>query len=301
MSSNFVSMNLSETVTYPTLEGVSSCGSISMLVFICSVALVGELDLKWPWVTSTPWMCWQFPTWWEVGLEMEWLEPESGVNQKFSFAQWQSLSYESPLDWKEVKPVNPKGNKSWIFIGRTDTEAPILCKATWCKELTQKRPWCWERLQAGGEGDDRRWDGWMASPTWWTSVWASSRSSWWTGKPGMLQSMGLWRVGHDWATELNWSYGGRGRAKGAGKEALRVRSELLSFHLRVHTLLGNIKLHPSWESCWSRRGWRRCSGMVPASQSDPEAVFSLLSPCCDWEQVSLCTFFKNGIWFLIAL
>ena len=53
-----------------------------------------------------------------------------------------------------------------------------------------KRPWCWERLKAGGEGNDRRWDGWMASPTWWTWVWVSSRSSWWTGKPGMLQSMG---------------------------------------------------------------------------------------------------------------
>ena len=72
---------------------------------------------------------------------------------------------------------------------------------TWCKELTHwKRPWCWERLQAGGEGDDRGWDGWMASPTQWTWVWASSGSSCWTGKPGMLQSMGLQIVGHDWAT-----------------------------------------------------------------------------------------------------
>ena len=65
-----------------------------------------------------------------------------------------------------------------------------------------KRPWCWERLKAGGEGDDRRWDGWMASPTWWTWVWASSGSWWWTGRPGVLQSMGLQRVRHDWETEL---------------------------------------------------------------------------------------------------
>ena len=73
--------------------------------------------------------------------------------------------------------------------------------ATWCKELTHwKRPWCWERLKAGGEGDDRAWDGWMASLTQWTWVWASSRSWWWTGKPGTLQSMGPQRVGHDWAT-----------------------------------------------------------------------------------------------------
>ena len=78
--------------------------------------------------------------------------------------------------------------------------------AIWCKELTHwKRPRCWERLKAGGEGDDRRWDGWMASPTWWTWVWASSRSWWWTGKPGMLHSMGSQRAGRDWATELNWT------------------------------------------------------------------------------------------------
>ena len=69
---------------------------------------------------------------------------------------------------------------------------------TWCEELTPwKRLWCWERLKAGGEGDDRGWDGWMASPTWWTWVW------WWTGKPGVLQSMGLQRIRHNWATELN--------------------------------------------------------------------------------------------------
>ena len=76
---------------------------------------------------------------------------------------------------------------------------------TWCKELTYlKRPWCWEKLKAGGEGDDRGWDGWMASPTQWKWVWVSSGSWWWTGRPGELQSMGLQRVGHDWATELNW-------------------------------------------------------------------------------------------------
>ena len=67
-----------------------------------------------------------------------------------------------------------------------------------------KRPWCWEWLKAGGEGDDRGWDGWRASLTQWTWVWGSSGSWWWTGKPGMLQSMGLQRVGHDWVTELNW-------------------------------------------------------------------------------------------------
>ena len=67
-----------------------------------------------------------------------------------------------------------------------------------------KRPWCWERLKAW-EGDSRGWDGWMASPTQWTWVWASSVSWWWTGMNGLLQFMGSQRVRHDWATELNWS------------------------------------------------------------------------------------------------
>ena len=77
--------------------------------------------------------------------------------------------------------------------------------ATWCKELTRwKRPWCWERPMPG-EGGNRGWDGWLASPTQWTWVWANSaRSSWRTGKPGVLQSMGSQRVRHDWAAELNW-------------------------------------------------------------------------------------------------
>ena len=77
--------------------------------------------------------------------------------------------------------------------------------ATWCEERTHwKRPWCWERLKTGGEGDHRGWDAWMASLTWWMWVWASSRSWWWTGKPGMLQFMGSQRVKtwlSDW-TEL---------------------------------------------------------------------------------------------------
>ena len=77
--------------------------------------------------------------------------------------------------------------------------------ATWCKELTHcKRPWCWERLKAGGEVDNRGWDGRMASLTQWTWVWVH-RSQWWTGRPGVLQSMGQQRVGPYWATKLNWS------------------------------------------------------------------------------------------------
>ena len=78
--------------------------------------------------------------------------------------------------------------------------------ATWCEELTHlKRPWCWESLRAGGKGDLRGWDGWMASLTQWTWVWVDSRSWWWTGWPGVLWSMRLQRVRHDWATKLNWT------------------------------------------------------------------------------------------------
>ena len=81
----------------------------------------------------------------------------------------------------------------------------IITLATWCKQLTHlKRPWCWERLRAG-ERDDRGRDSWMASPTQWTWVWVNSGSWWWTGRPGVLQSMGSQRVRHYWATELNWT------------------------------------------------------------------------------------------------
>jgi len=75
--------------------------------------------------------------------------------------------------------------------------------ATWCEELTHwKKPWCWEGLRPRGEGDDRGWDGWMASLTRWTWVWVNSRSLWWTGGPVVLWFMGSQRVGQDWATEV---------------------------------------------------------------------------------------------------
>ena len=89
---------------------------------------------------------------------------------------------------KEICPEYSPKDCCWSWNSNTLT--------TWCKELTHwKRPWCWQGLGAGGEGDDRRWDGWMASPTRCTWVWVNSRSWWWTGRPG----------GHDWVTELNWT------------------------------------------------------------------------------------------------
>ena len=112
---------------------------------------------------------------------------------------------ESPLDCKKILPGHPNGDKSWVFIRRTDDEAetPVLLPPI--RELTHwKRPWCWEGSGAGREGDDRGWEGWMASPTRWIWVWVGSRYWWWTGRPGVLSFMGR-RVGHDWTTELNWT------------------------------------------------------------------------------------------------
>ena len=91
---------------------------------------------------------------------------------------------ESPLDCKEIKPVNPKENQSWMLIGRTEAEAPVLWPPNGKTWLIIK-DWFWEGLKAG-EGDDRGGDGWMSSPTRWTWVWVNSGSWWWTGRPGVL-------------------------------------------------------------------------------------------------------------------
>ena len=107
--------------------------------------------------------------------------------------------------WQSLGLVHPKGNPSWIHCKDWCWSWSSNTLATWWEELTHwKRPWCWKRLKVGGEGDDRGWDGWLASLTQWTWVWASSGSWWWTGKPGMLQPIRLQRLGHDWASDLNW-------------------------------------------------------------------------------------------------
>ena len=110
---------------------------------------------------------------------------------------------ESPLDSKEIKPVNPKPNQPWIFTGRTvaEAEAPILYLATWCEEPTHwKSLWCWGRLKVKGEGDGRM--KWLVTPTQWSSIWANSRKQWRTEEPGMLQSLGSQsqRWLSDWTT-----------------------------------------------------------------------------------------------------
>ena len=116
-------------------------------------------------------------------------------------------TFESPLNCKEIQKVHPKGNQSRLFIGRTGAEAetPILWPPDRKNQVIGQDPGCWERLKAGGEGDDRGWHGWMASLTQWTWVWVSSKSWCCTRKPGVLQSMGSQRIRHDWATEVNWT------------------------------------------------------------------------------------------------
>ena len=110
---------------------------------------------------------------------------------------------ESPLACKEIQPVHPKGDQSWVFIGRTDTKAETLIlwpphAKSW---FIGKDSDAGRHLGAWGEGDDRGWDGWMALPTRWTWVWVNSESWWWTGRPAMLRFIGSQRVGHDWVTE----------------------------------------------------------------------------------------------------
>ena len=135
-----------------------------------------ELDYKEIWVPKN----WWFGLWcWRRLLRVPWTEMRSK----------QSI----------LKEISPEYSLEGLML-----KLKLQYFATWCEELTHwKRPWCWERLKAG-KGDDRGWDGWMPSLTQWTWVWVSSRSCSWTRRPGVLQSMGLQRVGHDWANKLNF-------------------------------------------------------------------------------------------------
>ena len=136
---------------------------------------------------------------WELDCEESW-----ALKNWFFWTMVLEKTLESLLDCKEIQPVHPKGDQSWVFFGRTDVEAetPILWTPDVKNWLIWKDPdaendWRWEEK---GMTED---DSWMALPTQWTWVWVNSGTWWWTGRPGMLQSMGSQRVGHDWATELN--------------------------------------------------------------------------------------------------
>ena len=148
-------------------------------VFSSSYIWMWELDYKESWALKN----WCF---WTVVLEK---------------------SLESPLDCKEIQPVNPKGNQSWVFVGRTDVEAeiPILCPPDSKNWLIWKDPdagkdWRWEER----EMTEDELVGWHQL-TQWTWIWVNSGNWWWTGRPAVLQSMGSQRVRHDWVAELSWA------------------------------------------------------------------------------------------------
>ena len=138
---------------------------------------------------------------WELDHKESWMP--KNLNCGVGEDPWESFGLQGdPINQSYRKSVlNIIHWKDWCWSWSSKT------LATWCEKPTHwKRPWCWERLKAGEEGGNRGWDGWMASLTQWTWVWVNSRSWWWTGRPGVLQSMGLQRVRHDWVTELNWRF-----------------------------------------------------------------------------------------------
>ena len=140
---------------------------------------------------------------WDLDLKEDW-----GTKNWCFWIVVLEKTLESPLDNKEIKLVNPQGNQSWIFIGRTDaeSEAAVFWLPDGKSQLIGKDADCWEGLRAGGEGDDRGWDGWMPSPTGWTWVWANFWSWWWTGSLVCCSPCGHKEsdMKCDW-TELNWT------------------------------------------------------------------------------------------------
>ena len=138
---------------------------------------------------------------WELDREESWAQK--------NWCFWTVMlekTLESNLDCQEIQPVHPKGNQSWMFIGRNNAEAetPILWPPD-VKNHSLEKTLMLEKIEGGKEGDDRRWDGWMVGLTQWPWVWVGSLSWWWTGGPSVLWFMRSERVGHDWGTELNWT------------------------------------------------------------------------------------------------
>ena len=161
---------------------------------------------------------------------------------------------ESPLDWKEIKPVQPKRNQSWLFIGRTnaEVETPILWPPDALNWLIWKDPDAGKDWRQE-ENRTTVWDGWMASPTQWTWVWVKSRTWWWTGRPGMLRSLGSPRVRHDWVTELNWT-----EASEIEEETLigNNLNKLSAFLLWINNVI--IKWNPSqWNKGEAQGEWEK--------------------------------------------
>ena len=169
---NLDSLLKSRDITLPTKVHL-----VKAMVFPVVMLWMWELDYEESWALKS----WCFELWcWRRLLRVPWTARRSN----------QSIL-------KEISPGCQ--SKDWCWSWNSNT------LATWYEELIWKKPWCWERLRAGGEEVDRGWDGWMALPTQWKWVWVNSGSWWWTGRPGVLQSLGSQRVRHDWVTKLNWT------------------------------------------------------------------------------------------------
>ena len=150
---------------------------------------------------------------------------------------WESLGLQgaptSPSSRNSVLNIHWK---DWCWSWNSNT------LATWCEEPTHlKRPWCWERLKAWKERDDRGWDIWMASRTQWAWVSVGSGNWWWTGKPSMRQCMESQRVGHNWAIELNWTE--------LNGPIFKQSHFLKHWELELQSILmGNTSTHNTWEN-----------------------------------------------------
>ena len=139
---------------------------------------------------------------WELDHKESW----ALKNWCFWTVVFSEKTLEIPLDCREIQSVHSKGDQLWVFFGGNDAKAETA--VLWpphAKSWLIGKDWCWEELGAGGEGDDRGWDDWMAPLTRWTWVWVNSGSWQWTGRPGVLRFMGSQRVGHNWATKLKWT------------------------------------------------------------------------------------------------
>ena len=163
---------------------------------------------------------------------------ESWVPKKCFWTAVLEKTLESPLDPTSPSKRKPVLNihwKDWCWSWNSSN------LTTWCEELTHlKRPQCWERLKVGGEGRNRGWGHWMASPTRWTWVWVNSGSWWWTGRPSVLQFMGLQRVGHNWGTELTALHTMGRRKYNQAEQAFSLQNR---FHMVTYVILSGIQTY----------------------------------------------------------
>ena len=216
---------------------------------------------------------------WELDYEESW------VPKNWCF--WTVVSektLESPLDCKKIQSVHSKGDQSCVFFGRTGWSWHSNTLVTWWEELTHlKRPWRWQRLRAGAEGDNRGWYGWIASPTQWTWVWVNSRSWWWAGRPCMLRFMGSQRVGQ-W---LNWT------ESSVGKESACNAADPILIPGRGRSAGEGIgyPLQYSWASLVAqvvknlpamRETWLRSLGWEDTLEKGKATHFSILACRIPW-------------------